>query len=287
MPRFIASVLQAKPDARRALGGVAFLVAMAGSGEKPKRRLSRLLRRGASDTTGAGAAGRAAGESALWALHQRASAAVRETGEAAQRIASHLAKQRGVVDALADRARGVSTRSGDLSGGFSRLKETFARLELVALNAGLEGARLGEGPGQALALVSEEIRAQATRGSEACRELGAALGELGSELTQVHSSLDRAREASAEVAQEAARVGGASADAERALSEIGDRLQKTTGSDPETARAISAATEHARALVGALDALSGRAPQTLVVAALRPVLEPLLRLLEGEDEPES
>ncbi|MCW5837688.1 MAG: hypothetical protein KIS78_35170 [Labilithrix sp.] len=258
---------------------------MPGSGEKPKRRLFRLLRRGARDTTAA--AGQAAAfESALWASHQRAATAVRETGEAAQRIASHVAKQRGVVDALADRARGVSARSTDLAAGFARVKETFARLELVALNAGLEGARLGEGPGQSLVLVADEIRAQATRGSEACRELGVALGEIGSELSQVHSSLDRAREASAEVAQEAARVGGASADADRALSEMGDRLEKTTGSDPATARAIADAAEHARALVAALGSLSGKAPQAIVVAALRPVLEPILRLLEGEDEAE-
>lgn len=223
----------------------------------------------------------------MWTSHQRAASSVRETAEAAQRIASHVAKQRGVVDALADRARGVSVRSAELSASFTRLKETFARLELVALNAGLEGARLGEGPGQALGLVSDEVRAQANRGSEACRELGLSLGEFGSELTQVHSSLDRAREDSAEVAQEAARVGGAASDADRALAEMGDRLRKATGSDPETARALADATDHARSLVMALGSLTGEAPQTLVVAALRPILEPLLRLLDGEDDVES
>ena len=255
---------------------------MTGSGEKPKRRLFRLLRRGARDngTTTA----RVVDENALWAAHQRAVMATRDSGEAAQRIASHVAKQRGVVDSLADRARGVSGRSSDLSSSFGRLKESFSRLELVALNAGLEGARLGEGPGQALGLVSEEVRAQAQRGSETCRELGLALGEIGSELLQVHSSLDRARESSAEVAQEAARASGASADAERALVEIGDRLKTTTGSDPETARAISDATDHARALVAALAALRGKAPPDLVVAALKPVLDPLLRLLDGEED---
>jgi len=256
---------------------------MAGPNDKPKRRLFRLLRR-----RKAGATGRTVvEEGALWGSHQRATSAVRDTGDAAQRIASHVAKQRAVVDALADRARGVSARSADLANGFSRLTETFARLELIALNAGLEGARLGEGPGQALGLVSDELRAQATRGTEACRELGTALGEIGSELAQVHSSLDRAREASTEVAQEAARIGGASADAERALADMAERLENTTGSDPETARAIAEATEHARSLVTALGALNGRAPQALVVTALRPVLEPLLRLLDGEEEPET
>jgi methyl-accepting chemotaxis protein len=162
------------------------------------------------------------------------------------------------------------------------LKDAFARLELVALNAGLEGARLGEGPGHALGLVSDEVRGQASRGSEACRELGLALGEIGSELLQVHASLDRAREASAEVAQEAARASGASSDAERALDDLGERLKKATKTDPETARALTDATQHARALVTSLAALRGKAPQTIVIAALRPVLEPLFRALDGE-----
>lgn len=256
---------------------------MAGS-DNSNRRLFRLLRRGARYTAGAGR--NLLDDGALWAAHQRASTAVREAGDAAQRIASHIAKQRAVVDSLGDRARGVGARSAELTTGLSRMKETFERLELVALNAGLEGARLGEGPGQALGLVSDEIRAQAARGTEACRELGTALAEIGAELNQVHSSVERARDAAAEVAQEAAQVGGAAARAERALVESGERLKNTTGTDPETARAISEVTEQAKALVAGLGALSGRAPQGLVVATLRPVLEPLLRLLEGEGSSE-
>ena len=254
--------------------------------DNSKRRLFRLLRRGARG--GPTAAGRSAvEESALWAAHQRAATAVRDAGESAQRIASHVAKQRGTVDALADRARAVSARAQDLSTSFARIVDSFARLELVALNAGLEGARMGEGAAHALGLVSDEIRAQATRGSEASRELSTTLAEIGSELLQVNASLDRTREAAAEVAQEAARVGGASADAERALVDISERFRKATGSDPETARAIAEAAEHARALVAALGALSGKVPQALVVSALRPVLEPLSRMLDGDDDERS
>jgi methyl-accepting chemotaxis protein len=251
--------------------------------DHPKRRLFRLLRRRARG--GATGDGRSAvEESALWAAHQRVATAVRDSGEAAQRIASHVAKQRGTVDALADRARAVSARANDLSTSFGRIVDSFARLELVALNAGLEGARMSEGAAQALGLVSDEVRAQSTRGSEASRELSAALAEIGSELVQVNASLDRAREAAAEVAHEAARVSGASADAERALTDIADSFRKATGSDPETSRAIAEATEHARALVGALGTLSGKVPQALVVSALRPVLEPLSRMLEDDEQ---
>jgi methyl-accepting chemotaxis protein len=252
--------------------------------DKSNRRIFRLFRRGARYTAGAGKS--LLDDGALWAAHQRASSSIREAGEAAQRIASQIAKQRSAVDALADRARGVSTRSAEVSLGFTRLTDAFERLELVALNAGLEGARFGEGPGQALGLVSDEIRAQARRGSELCRELRTALGEIGTELAQVHTGVDAAREAAADVGQEAARVGGAAAQAERALIETGDRLKRTTGTDPETARAVADVAEQAKALVAALGSLSGRAPQDLVLAAMRPALEPIIRLLDGEDEPE-
>lgn len=104
----------------------------------------------------------------------------------------------------------------------------------------------------------------------------------------MHSSLARARETSGELAQEAARASGASASAERALSELSDRMKEATGSDPETSKALAEASEHARALVAALGALRDKAPSAVVAAVLRPVLEPLVRLLDGDDaEPSS
>lgn len=224
-------------------------------------------------------------EGALWGAHERACASVRDAGDAAQRIASHVAKQRGTVDGLADRARATAARAQDLSASFARVTDAFARLELVALNAGLEGARLGEGgAGHALGMVSDEVKAQASRGAEASRELATALSEASAELLQVHGNLDRAREAASEVAQEAAHVSGAAADAERALTEIRERLRKSTGSEPETARAIAEASDHARALVSALGVLSGKAPKSVVLAAMRPVLEPLSKLLDDDED---
>jgi ABC-type transporter Mla subunit MlaD len=224
-------------------------------------------------------------ESALWTTYQRAAQAVKESGEGAQRLAAHVAKQRSIVDGLADRARGASSRTNDLSASFTRLQEGFARLELVALNAGLEGARFGEGPGQALGLVAEEVKAQSSRGSQACRDLASSLGEVASELGHVHASLERIREGSAEAAQETARLGASSADAERALTEMADRLKSNTGTDPETARALADATEHARLLIASLATVTAKAPRAVVVAALAPILEPLFRILRDPDEP--
>ena len=61
-----------------------------------------------------------------------------------------------------------------------------------------------------------------------------------------------------------------------------------TGIDPETARAVGLATEHARGLMTALSTLSTAAQAAPVLGALRPVIAPLTRLLgeieQGENE---
>jgi methyl-accepting chemotaxis protein len=250
--------------------------------EPPKRRIFKLLRRTAK--TVQGASGRSAEEeSALWNAHGRALAGTHDTADAAQRIASSLAKQRAAVDAAQDRARAMSARAQEITASTTKIGELFERLGLVALNAGLEGARLGEGPGRSLTLVAEEVRDHASRGVDGARELGTALAECVAELGQIASQVDKVREASSDATQEAARAAGLAVDGERALVEMGERMRKTTGSDPETARSIAQATEHARALVLALSQVSGKVPRAIVVGALRPVLEPLARLLEGDE----
>lgn len=251
--------------------------------EKTKRRLFGLLRSPKSDrgSTTAADAG------ALWTVHARATTSVRDAGEAAQRIASNIAKQRGALDSIGDRARAVATRAQDLATSFSRVNDAFEKLSLVALNAGLEGARLGEHVGQSLHLVAEEVRLSAARGSESARELSSALSEVSTELGQVTHNLERAREAAAEVAQEAGRVGTASSDTERALGELGERMKRATGSDPETAKALADAVEHGKAFVTALGSLGEKVPKSILMGVLRPVLEPLAKWAseeEGGDE---
>jgi len=254
--------------------------------DPPKQRLLRLLRR----TTKGSRAVRErspADESALWSAHERAVVRVRDAGSAAQRIASSAARQRASMDSAADRARAMSSRASELHAAFARVVDGFEKLSLVALNAGLEGARLGEAEGRQLGLVGEEVRAQSLRGGDAARELGAGLSQLAGELSLLESNVGQAQSVVAEVTQESARVAGATSDAEAALSDIGERVKRTTGSDPEAVRAIAEASERARALVGSLSVLSGKVPRALLASALRPALEPLVRLLADEDPDDS
>jgi hypothetical protein len=51
-------------------------------------------------------------------------------------------------------------------------------------------------------------------------------------------------------------------------------------------RRVAEAAEHAKALVTALSRLSGKVPRQLLLSALKPLLDPLARILvdAGEDE---
>ncbi len=251
--------------------------------DPPSQRLLRLLRR--TSKTARGAVARSpVDDGALWSAHERALVRTRDAGSAAQRIGATAGRYRVSVDALADRAHAASSRASELQGTFARVVDAFDRLGLVALNAGLEGARLGEAEGRQLALVSDEVRAQSQRGADVARELVAGIGSLAGELMQIEGSLGQAQVVIAELTQDAARGAGAASDSESALLDMGERVKKTTGSDPEAVRALAEASERARALVTALASLSGKVPRALLVGALRPVLEPVARLLVEEDE---
>jgi methyl-accepting chemotaxis protein len=250
--------------------------------ETPKLRLLRLLRRAAKSAHARASEGDV-DPNAIWLAHQRTLTVVREGAESTQRIASSVAKQRGTVDALGDRARAAVARTQELSTAFARVVDAFDRLGLVALNAGLEGARLGESGGRPLLLVSDEVRTQAARGGESARELATTLGEIGGEMGHIGGQLDQVRELASDVSHEAARASAAAAEADRVLLEMQEGLKRTTDRDPETVMAIAEAGEHARALVGSLGALSGRVPKAILVTALRPMLEPLARLLAEEE----
>jgi methyl-accepting chemotaxis protein len=247
--------------------------------ELPKQRVARLLE---SVGTNPGAEGAAAQDGALWSAHERASVRARDAGAAAQRIAATAVRQRGAIDAVADRSRALSSRAAELQAGTSRAIDAFERLGLVALNAGLEGARLGGAEGRALALVADEVRAHASRGGDAARELSTSLAQVTAELGHLESNVGQAQSVVAEVTQDAARAAGAASDVEGALLDIGERVRRVTGTDPASARAVAEAGERARALVASLTSLSKTVPQGLLASALYPILEPLVSLLEAD-----
>ncbi len=248
----------------------------------PRRgRLLDLLRRASGGGDDPDRPARATLDDAgLWSAHELATRSLDESGALAERVAAAVARQRGTVDAAGERANLVAARAEGIQASSARVSETFERLGVVALNAGLEGARVAEPAGRALMLVSDEIRANVARGAEAARELSAVAREVADESVELRRQIERSRGDVGEVGEEAAKLRASAQQAARALEDLGQRLRKATGVDPELARAVAQAAEHARGLMGALSTLATAPHARTVVDALRPLTGPLSKLLE-------
>jgi hypothetical protein len=245
-----------------------------------RRRWMDVLRRTAGVASDGGAVpALGIDDAALWSAEDQATRSLQESGARAERLAAAVTRQRSLIEGAAERASLVAARSEGLSASSARVAEAFERLGVVALNAGLEGARLAEPQGRALLLISEEIRANVRRGADASEQLARVVEEIAGESAEVRRQLDRSRIEVSEVGQEAAQLQAAAAQASRSLEDLGARLRKATGVDPEMARAVASAGEHARGLMTALSTLSSAAREAPVAAALRPVIGPLARLL--------
>jgi methyl-accepting chemotaxis protein len=157
------------------------------------RDLANLLRRSAQ---GKAEAKTPMDDGAAWSAHAAAVKSARDAAEAAHAIAAHVAKQRAAADVLNDRVHTASARALELGAGFGRVTDAFERLGLVALNAGLEGARLGESQGRSLLLVSDEVRTHVSRGSESARELTGTLNDIAADGTKLQGAIPRPRSSS-------------------------------------------------------------------------------------------
>ncbi len=222
-------------------------------------------------------------DASLWAAHERAAKSIEASRAHAERVAASVARQRALLDGTAARANLVAARAEGLAPAAARINESFERLGVVALNAGLEGARAAEPHGRALLLLSEEIRANVGRGSDAADQIQRVVDDLASESAEVRRHIERTRDEGNEIGQGAAQLQAAAGEATGALDDLAERLRKATGIDPEMAKVAALAGDHARGLLSALTTLSTAAEAAPLVSALRPVIAPLSRLLGEMD----
>lgn len=248
-----------------------------------RRRWMDVLRRTASavgsDGLSPALGGLGLDDAALWNAEEQAMRSIAESSARAERLAAAVARQRASIDAAAERANLVAARAEGLAASAARVSESFERLGVIALNSGLEGARLPEPQGRALLLLSEEIRANVRRGADASAQLARVVDEIGGESIEVRRQLERSRSEVSDVGQEAAQLQAAAQQATKSIEDLGARLRRATGVDPEVARAVAVATEHARGLMTALSTLTSAAREAPVMSALKPVIGPLVRLL--------
>lgn len=236
-------------------------------------RVLGLLRRawpGAKDARSTGALD----EAYLFRAHESAALAAETALSACQTAGASAAQQRRDLDAAVDALRLLLSRAGEAEGGVRQAKEALEQIRLVALNTGLEGARLGEPAGKPLALVAEEIRTHVGRAF--------VLARLDTERAKLREQIEVAQQRTADLARELLQAQAAQRDAANALGDVGGRIRHLSRTDPETARAVAEAAEHARSLLGSLSTLSSKPHRATLLRALGPSLGPLLQVLKEE-----
>jgi methyl-accepting chemotaxis protein len=212
----------------------------------------------------------------LAALEAARTAALR-TSSNQQAAFSLLVRQSGELEAVQEAGQRLGARGRDIRNSLQLLRESLDRAKLTALNAGLEGARLGEPMGKALVAMGDEVRNLLARAIDAIEEHATLLAEVDRDRERCLAELAHATEGAREVRREleSAREQGQIAVA--LLGELRTDLGEAFGTDPEAARLLTSSAGQVRDLASSLVQLSERAP--LSVNALRELLGPLLSLV--------
>ncbi|MCU0691884.1 MAG: methyl-accepting chemotaxis protein [Polyangiaceae bacterium] len=218
-------------------------------------------------------------ETKLWSSQQGATEGATRVTEAAAHIFSLTVRQKATLDAIEENALATQARARDIGDSIDRVSLMLEQLRLIALNVGLEGARLTEPAGRALATVADEVRLQGERGQEAIHDLRAAVDESQPAVRHLLERVGLLRAAHAECAAQLERIQASAQQVTDQVNEIGSCARKLSNTDPETARALAQAADHAQGLFGALSAVGAEARRDIVRSALGPTLQPLLRIL--------
>jgi len=218
----------------------------------------------------------------LAVLEATRTAAARATNE--QRTASGgLARQRVELEAVQESAQNLATRSRDIRNSLQVLRESVDRAKLSALNAGLEGARLGEPVGKALVVMSDEQRNLLARALDALEEHSTLLAEVERDRDRCLAELTQVSEGARQTGAVLSRAEQQSQLTSALLDQLRTDFVELFGSDPDTARAMAETAAHVRTAAASLLDLTQRAP--LGADAMRELLSPLLALIPAREEP--
>ncbi|HEY4103280.1 MAG TPA: methyl-accepting chemotaxis protein [Polyangiaceae bacterium] len=197
-----------------------------------------------------------------------------------QKAATELgARQLAELEAALDAQQKLGTRGRDLRNSMQLVRESLERAKLTALNAGLEGARLGEPIGKALVMMGDEVRNLLARGVDALEEHATLLNEVDRERERATAELGELAEGATQLAHELNRTEDQAILTHALLGELRKDLGEVFGTDAEAARLLANSEAQVRTLADSLLELSEHAP--IGVDSLRELLEPLLALVEA------
>jgi hypothetical protein len=200
-----------------------------------------------------------------------------QTDRVSQAATADTHRAQAVLDAVHDGARALVNRNRELRTSASAVRDSLERARLATLNAGLEGARIGEPLGKAVLTMADETRALLARALESLEDHLSLLSELERERDRWFAELLQSRELCGSAAQRLRELGGLEAASSQALGRLGASLRRHLGSEPERAKLLSQASEQARALresLARLRELGASDPESL-----QALLEPIASLM--------
>jgi methyl-accepting chemotaxis protein len=200
---------------------------------------------------------------------------------ASQAATSDTSRAQAVLEAVHDSARILVNRNRELRGSAGAVRDALERARLSALNAGLEGARLGEPVGKAVLVMADDVRALVTRAIDTLEEHLSLFGEIERERERWMDELSQTRELCGSAVQRLRELGGLEAASAQVLGRVQASLKKSLGAEAERAKLLAQANEQARALGDVVARLRALGPGD--DAALSSVLGPLTALVEKGD----
>lgn len=226
----------------------------------------------------------------LFGSHHVVSRHVARAAEECSQSVKLLQQCRSQIEACANQARRFEVRLKDGRHATAQLVETLDRIKLVALNTGLEGARMGEPAGKALVSVADEVRTLATRGLEIVVEQVQLLENAEAEQQILVQDAEQAQAQAKAISNLMSQACESQRDTLVGLAELERNIERASGIDPRTARELEQIAEHTQALLTALEQLTTDRRQRAVHGLVRPALLPLLAALtrdstRGEPQP--
>lgn len=218
----------------------------------------------------------------LAALESARTAASRSSSE--QRVLSAtIRRQQAELEGLQDAGQKVSARGRDVRNSLQLLRESVDRAKLTALNAGLEGARLGDPLGKAMVVMGDEVRHLLSRAMDALDEHTALLAEVERDRERALVDLARITEGTRQATTALSRSEEQSQLTTALLGELRTDLGELFGTDPKTAQVLADAAGQVKSIANSLLDLSERS--ALGGRELQEILGPLLALVPRDEDP--
>ena len=202
-----------------------------------------------------------------------------------QKSASALiARQHTGLEAVQEAGQRLGARGRDIRNSLQLLRESVERAKLTALNAGLEGARLGEPVGKALVVMGDEVRNLLARAVDALEEHATLLAEVDRDRDRYLSDLAQISDETRAISSTLGRAEQQCQLTTALVGELRTDLGEALGTDPEAARLLARSAGQVRNLTSSLTELAQHSP--LGMHALRELLDPLLSLVANSRDAE-